>query len=441
MWKRWRGVKNRIHTIVCSLVQVVILRMSAVSVKIKIVLLAVYRQIASNIRSIAPDCACWAFLTICCLLVSCRPSSTGRQDSFCDAHELRVLEKLFSSDTVLNLRTYYLSSACVAETGVLLYAYNQKMHALDCFHMADSMVSTQPLTLDGPSGITRPLRGLYAHTPDSIWVLDGAGRALLINAQARVLRSVNLREGLEQGQDLLVESNYALCTSRLHYDARHRSLLYGVKDFNEKPATFRVRELYLDGTKPAATYALRASVSLPDVSGGDYANLGEVNITYAGDDILYNYPAESHVYVLNRATRAEKVVEADSRHTPNAAEPCTSKSDYSAWIRHGLENPHFYEVSYLPSLRLYARLHLAPGAFDATEKDLDKLQNARQMYLMLFDDDFKVVDELALPLHRYSYYTAWTMMPDAILWFVDKGDTADQEEEESCVIAVIVPMK
>ena len=82
-----------------------------------------------------------------------------------------------------------------------------------------------------------------------------------------------------------------------------------------------------------------------------------VNIAFHDSLIVYNYPIESHIYVLNRLTGSFRALEADSRYTKNCAEKCLSK-DYSLWERHQIENPHFFDVMYLSEVGIYARLHL-----------------------------------------------------------------------------------
>ncbi|MCQ4947866.1 hypothetical protein NE602_27030, partial [Bacteroides cellulosilyticus] len=59
-----------------------------------------------------------------------------------------------------------------------------------------------------------------------------------------------------------------------------------------------------------------------------YGIMNGINISFRVDDILYNYPVESHVYLLDRRTKKTKVVDADSRFTKNVAVKCRSRSDY-----------------------------------------------------------------------------------------------------------------
>lgn len=60
-------------------------------------------------------------------------------------------------------------------------------------------------------------------------------------------------------------------------------------------------------------------------------------------------------------------------------EKCES-GNYEQWERHNIENPHFYDLMYLPQTGMYARLHLGGIEFDAT-RDIQNLMDDRDLYL------------------------------------------------------------
>ncbi len=78
-----------------------------------------------------------------------------------------------------------------------------------------------------------------------------------------------------------------------------------------------------------------------------------------------------------------------SQYTMNVAEECSSRNDYSVWERHFVENPHFYEVSYLPEHGMYLRLHLGERVYD-TGMSLQEMIDGKTLYAMFFDEDFNV---------------------------------------------------
>nr|MCQ5196000.1 hypothetical protein [Parabacteroides merdae] len=68
----------------------------------------------------------------------------------------------------------------------------------------------------------------------------------------------------------------------------------------------------------------------------------------------------------------------------NKAQKCKSKTDYTEWQRHGFENPHFFDIMYLPTCDMYARLHVDAIDFGKNE-NLELLSRERDFYLCLFD--------------------------------------------------------
>ncbi|RHE92951.1 DUF4221 family protein [Bacteroides intestinalis] len=371
----------------------------------------------------------YMIISICLLLVSC--SGNKKQTMQKSMHEIKldIEEVLCPVSEVLNLKSYHLSSAFHNDSLNLLYGYNYKSHALDCIDMLHHTISEIVLSDQGESAIMHRVCGLFVQAPDSIWLYDDTQRIFLLNSVGQVLKVINLQNELKEGEQVLINSNHAMSTARLYYDKGHNSLLYGVKDFSSSPISFKVRETFLSDTISSMDYPLQASVVIPDVGEGDYANMSDPNINFTEQKIMYNYPVESHIYVMDRDSKKTEVINADSRNTKNVAGKCESKQDYSKWERHGIENPHFYDVMYLPVSDMYARLHLGEEEFDAT-RDLLELESSRSLYLTLFDKDFILMDEKKLPSHRYSYFTGWGAISDGIVIYVDNILDKNEKTEE-----------
>ena len=139
-----------------------------------------------------------------------------------------------------------------------------------------------------------------------------------------------------------------MSTIRLYYNALHQSLLCTVKDRSVSPPRFKVKEIFLEENQQVKTFNLSPSIAEPDISKG-YANMSEPNVNFRDDYILYNYPIESHLYKIDLNTGSGKMYKADSDYTSNKAQKCKSKTDYTEWQRHGFENPHFFDIMYLPT--------------------------------------------------------------------------------------------
>lgn len=371
----------------------------------------------------------YIILSFCLFLVSCVGNKKQTNQGPASEIELDIEEVFFPASEVLNLKSYHLSSSFHDDSLNLLYGYNYKLHALDCVDINQRTISEMTLSDQGESAIMHRVCGLFVQNPDSIWLYDDAQRVFLLNGKGEVLRIVDLRESLKEGEQVLINSNYAMSTARLYYDRDSNSLLYGVKDFSTSPTSFKVRETFLNDAISSIDYSLRASVVVPDISGGDYANMSDPNINFADGKIVYNYPVESHIYIIDRRSRKSEIIVADSRYTKNVAGKCESKQDYSKWERHSVENPHFYDVMYLSALGIYARLHLSEGEFDTTKSLLD-LESSRDLYLTLFDKDFTLLGEEKLPSRRYSYFTGWGAINDGLVIFVDNILDKNEKTEE-----------
>ncbi|MBD9091072.1 MAG: DUF4221 domain-containing protein [Bacteroides oleiciplenus] len=370
-------------------------------------------------------------LPVLLFLFSCSGTKKQNTGEPANAMELKTEEILFPASEVLNLKSYYLSATFQNDSLNLLYGYNYKSHALDCIDLNRRQLSQIPLSREGESAVMRDMCGLYIQAPDSIWLYDGSQRILLINSRGKLLKVVDLRPDLKDSEQVLINTNHAMSTAHLFYDRKHNSLLYGIKDFSTSPISFRVRETFLDGTTASINYPLQPSVVVTNVTGRDYGNMADLNISFVEDKIIYNYPVESHVYIVNRINGKQEVVEADSRFTKNEVEKCESGS-YDRWERHNIENPHFYDVMYLPQQKMYARLHLGGIEFDDTVDRL-KLMDNRDLYLTLFAEDFTVVGEAKLSPHRYNYFTGWTGTGDGVVLFVDNSLDENEKTEELAV--------
>lgn len=376
----------------------------------------------------------YLYICISVLFASCRiRSGQGVANPRIDitVDEIRCTDSEF-----LNLKSYYLSCCLCCDRTSILYGYNYKDHGIDVFSLKGVQTGRIPFDREGESAVVPPVSGLYVHTSDSIWIYDASCRILLLDGQGKVKAAYPLLQHLHKGEEPLVQCNHAMSVARLYYDAEHESLLYGVKDLSSRPKRFHVCEWFLKQDS-IREYAMRPSVVVPDLFEGDYANMSDPNIGFANGKVVYGYAAEPSIYLLDRVTGTTEVIEAASSLSANKAGRCSDRRDYSAWERHGMENPHFYDVMYLPASRQYVRLHLKEHSFDASV-GIDRLMADRTLCLMCFDDSFHCVGETELVRHRYNYYTGWCAAADGILLYVDnlldgQKDT-DNLVMDKCVI-------
>lgn len=370
-------------------------------------------------------------------MVSCHSSGDPKKRQPLSKMEVKTEVFRFESADVDNLKSYSLTCAFEADSVAVMYAYNYKTHGLDCFNLLQGTVSHIPFAVSGADAVNRSVRSLYVQSPDSIWIYDDSQHALLLDGKGQVRRKTNLRKGLERGEELLIERNYAICTAPLRYDADRQSLRYACQDLSHPVRDIYVCEQPLNDSLPVKKRHLSRPHSVSDFATGTYGNMGGVNLCFTPNGLIYNYPVESAVYVASAASSEERMLTAESNYTPNVAARCKSPQDYSSWIVHTIENPHFYEVISLPGQEMFARLHLGGCPADVSA-DLGVQMDSRGCYLTLFDAEMQQTAEIELPSRHYDYYTGWCGMRDGILLFADNHQE-EESEDETTVIEWIRP--
>lgn len=351
---------------------------------------------------------------LCMTLVSCTGQKTGKENDNNDKVAIEVGEIKFPPQNVLQLKSYYLSSSVHVDSTDYLIGYNYRSHSLDYMNIKSRSVTQIVLPGDGPDAIVR-LSGIYVQSLDSVWISDESERVFMVDSVGMIKRTIDLKKYLEDQEQLLINTNYAMFTSHLFYNSSRRSLMFLVK--NIASDTFLVKEVFIEKDGKMATYQLSSSKVVPDMSKG-YAYINFPNVNFVGEDIVYNYPVESSIYVLNIRTNERKYILADSHYTSNIIKKCTTVGDYATLEKHWLENPHFYDVMYLPKYKIYARLHADKVDFDE-KKGMEKLINERDLYLMLFDENMEKISEVKLSNYRYSPFTGWNATYSGLALFVD----------------------
>lgn len=360
------------------------------------------------------------------VLVGCKKpqhSSVALEDSIsCRIESVQIP----SSDNALELKSYYVSSSLSTDSLKGIIAYNYRLHSLDLIELsAKRSISSIQLQKEGPNGISKRVSGIEFINKDSIWVYDGQDACLLDDKGI-----VKNRISLGNWEAVIIEANYAMNTAKFVYNKERHSLLYLAKR-----DSFVVEEYDVLNNKVINKYPLSYSTVNPE---GKlvYADMDCPNVTFMEDNIIYNYPYESTIYVLNMYSGEQLTVKAKSRFTSNEAQQCTVNG-YSAWERHRIENVHFYDVMYLPLSHVYVRIHLSGVDFDAT-KSVQTLLDSRSPYIMLFDQNFKMIGEKKLSDNRYSYFTAWCALPDALLLF-NENSLSESVANDNLSVDLVYP--
>ena len=348
--------------------------------------------------------------------------------------EVEVEEMKFPPQTVLQLKSYYLSSAVHTDSADFLIGYNYRLHSLDYMNLQSKEVTQTILSDEGPDAVIS-LTGLYANSLDSIWMSDESERVFLLDNAGQIKTTVNLKEYLQDTEQLLINTNHAMFTSHLYYNEIRQSLMFLVKKMASQ--TFVVRELFLDKGKDAIDYELEPSRIIPDITSG-YAFINAPNVNFTTTDIIYNYPFESSVYTLDIQTGERKYVPAQSQYTENIVERVEPGTDYSTIEKCRIQNPHFFDVMYIPKLKKYVRLHLGGVDFDE-KRGRDELMNDRILYLMIFDEKMKVLGESKLLEHRYNNLTGWSVSYNGVALFVDNILDEEDDTEDLAIDVILFP--
>ena len=348
--------------------------------------------------------------------------------------EVEVEEMKFPPQTVLQLKSYYLSSAVHTDSADFLIGYNYRLHSLDYMNLQSKEVTQTILSDEGPDAVIS-LTGLYANSLDSIWMSDESERVFLLDNAGQIKTTVNLKEYLQDTEQLLINTNHAMFTSHLYYNEIRQSLMFLVKKMASQ--TFVVRELFLDKGKDAIDYELEPSRIIPDITSG-YAFINAPNVNFTTTDIIYNYPFESSVYTLDIQTGERKYVPAQSQYTENIVERVEPGTDYSTIEKCRIQNPHFFDVMYIPKLKKYVRLHLGGVDFDE-KRGRDELMNDRILYLMIFDEKMKVLGESKLLEHRYNNFTGLSVSYNGVALFVDNILDEEDDTEDLAIDVILFP--
>lgn len=359
--------------------------------------------------------------------------SGGKTDN--SAVAIEVEEIKFPPQDVLQMKSYYLSSPIHTDSADFLVGYNYRSHSLDYINLKSKSITQTVLFSEGPDAVTS-LTGIYVHTLDSIWVSDESERIFLIDNTGKIKKAINLKDNLQDTEQSMINTNHAMFTSHLYYNKMHRSLMFLVKNSSSK--TFVVRELFVDKEGEAINYELSPSSIIPDISVG-YNYMDAPNVNFTTENIIYNYPVESSIYILNIQTKQRRIITANSQYTANVVEKVEAGIDYPTLEKSRIQNPHFFDVMYIPKLNMYARLHLGEIGFDE-KKEMGELMSARILYLMTFNEKMEKTGETKLSEHRYNNFTGWSASYGGIALFVDnmldEGNNTDD-----LIIDMVTPKK
>ena len=373
-----------------------------------------------------------SFIT-CLFLVSCVSNNEGNvpNNKYGDLVEFSLKEVNISSSEVLQLKDYPITGFIGTDSLQSIVGYNYRTHSLDKIRLyGNPCISSLQLSKEGPNGVFPRVKSICPVSDDSIWVYDGTFISLLNNC-GEICHKISFPSDVQ----VLLETNYAMHTGKLCYDREKSSLYYPVL----RADSVYVDEYDLSKDTTVCSYFLKPSLINPD-NVAEYGDLRFPNVNVVNGKIIYNYPYESNIYMLDMKTGEYSEIGAASKYTSNTAPRCDSQTDYSVWQRYGLENTHFYDVMYLPDLKIYARFHVEGKSMSASEKLTQSFLDSRSLYLMLFDFDFHIIGETKMKDHTYSTFNSWCALSNAISLF-KSNSLSDSQDYEVLSLDLILPNK
>lgn len=377
----------------------------------------------------------WCIFLLC--ISSCQIGKDGKlkENVYSDKIDFNQKEVLFSPQTdILFLKEYFLSSSYHQDSADVFVSYNYKRNALDFLDLKDGTISQTKLEPEGPKAIGR-IYDIFVHNMDSIWIC-GMQDVFLINKAGELMKKIPLI--IEPTEGLCIDTNYAISTIKLYYNNERKSLFYTTGGLSDDVWRFYVNELSLTGSNEIKRYKLSLSDVEPKID-GSYGYMTKPNITFNDNKILYNFPIESNIYVLDLKTGENHIYGGSSKYTENTAHKDPSLHSFEASQKYDVENLHFYEVMYIPKYDLYCRLHLNGIEFDVN-KNREELYNSKDIFLTVFNSKFEVVNEIKLPSKRYSYLTAWCPLNNGFLIFANNYYLDASASENNILFDIYEPV-
>ncbi len=312
------------------------------------------------------------------------------------------------------LNSYNILSPFCYDEQDYIYASNHQTRTIDLINTRGNDISHITLESEGINGIPEEISGLYVSSPDSIWIATMTG-IILIDSTGKVVNRYSLLDR-EESEMAFIMCNFSTCTSKIYYNKKRNSLFYLVMSVINNKSAFFVEELDLSNNrKKKYPLYFNTEKNLRNNYGWKQCP----NVTFTDTQILYNLPIESNIYTINIESGQNNIFGGQSRFTANEVKKLKSPYDFEQGNRHICENVHFFELNYDPGNNVYYRLHFGKVSYDAT-LDFESLLSKKELYLMVFDNEFKVINETKLDNQKYNYRNCWGILSEGL--FIAKSN-------------------
>lgn len=335
-------------------------------------------------------------------------------------HERYLKRNVYSTDSIqvststirirvdsLRLQAYSILFSYLDKNGEeYLYTYNKPLHAIDIFNLKGYYDSSIQLSSQGPSGINR-VEDLFVSSADSVF-LYATGFVFLINRNGELLNKISLYDKGDYNKigPMIINQHFRM----------------ELTNDNEK--------IFLYNTYPNKSYLDRPKVSTLNLNSGEvdqlpiyYSDfyqdingncgfLSYLNKSYLFDDLLiYNFEFESNIYSYNIRTGERQVFGGQSRYSKNLASSINSENSLQI-DKHAIENIYFLHVMKDLNKPFYYRIHW--GGIDYKNSNGYNSFIDKPLFLMVFNKNFEIADEIELPARRYGVYN-WVITNKGLL--------------------------
>lgn len=311
-----------------------------------------------------------------------------------------------SDSSIVSLPSYGMSSYCHADN--CIYAYNYKNHAIDILDFdSDSISRSISFVAKGPGAVMPNPQGLKVFSPDTIAVYDFTAIKVM-NGEGDIIRTIKL----DKGSAPFIMTNCRSNISEFSIDFANNTVLYPAMDLATRKKYEVIKYDFVNNTV-VDHFALDAPKRE-----GNFGYMFYPNVTFNGNYVIYNYPFESRVNILDMATGLTRTVNPISSIAPGEVEEFKGESvNESGW--YGAENYFYSPLYYLQGSDCYVRVTLGRTDLDRTNNDCDKAYYDRPFYLTKFDRDFRPMAEYELTRHKYNPFGGWVPLYDSIAFYSD----------------------
>lgn len=246
---------------------------------------------------------------------------------------------------------------------------------------------------------------VYVHNFDSIFVTQ-TYQITLLDSSGKVKSQISINDS---------DSNYTLGNlhggSPVFYDAKLESLYFQTycwKCPQHKPSyyTSHISSQFNLKTKQITPLP----ITYPILYQEDYYGFtNHVFSTYTDSLNVYTFPMTPNISVYNRYTGSYKILGGKSKYQqqpPLTLSP-RQKNDDKAKVEHFSRAPFYYKVYYNPFQNYYYRF-FSPTLAEKNEDGLFNRYGDRKHILMIFDEQFRLIDEIKLNEAHQVFYTFCT---------------------------------